>query len=754
MLPAPGTSVPPRPGSPSSPPGRSPGAAPARPPPVSLFLRAAAVGAGLILAARLPAQDPPRLRIGRAREAPVIDGLLQEKAWEGATRIPSFTEVDPVEGRPGDPPTEVFLMRDAENLYLGFRAWEPRVEDMVLQNMRRDAFLNDDDRFEFILDTFHDRRTAYWFQISAAGSRGDALISDNGARFNKRWDTRWEGRTRVLEDRWEAEIRIPFRVLGFGDQPVWGVNFERFRGPGRVRLRWAGAVRSNRLFTVSAAGEMEGLEGIERGSGWELVPYFKTRYAVNETDADSDLFGAIGGEINWTITPELAGSLTLRTDFAETETDERQVNLGRFPLFFPEKRDFFLQDSHLFEFGEQSGFRGSNNLVPFFSRRIGLVEGEEVPIDAGLRLAGRAGPMDLGLLAVHTGVEASLAVPAADLFVFRPSFRVADGLSLGGLLTAGSPESEAQNLVTGLDLRYSSTELLDGNLNLNLYGLRSSDEATQAVGGAWGAQLRFDQTDWQYSLATLATDAEFEPALGFVRRPGEHRYQGSVVYQPRQTDSETIRRYYWDVRPEVWTDQSGDLTSYNLRFLLFGVEWETGDELDFRVFLQGDNPDRAFSPVDGSTITAGDYDWERASVRFNLSDARPVNGSVQFSHGTWYDGTRSSLRLDAGWKPDAHLRLLYSYRQDHADIPGGDFTTRIQILNLDYAFSPDLTWENLVQVDNASDLLGLQSRLRYIEEDGRELFLVLNSAWQELPGGVVVPEDRDLTLKIVYSILF
>jgi len=716
----------------------------------------------LAFAALVPAGgDPstrPRVEVPRTATAPVIDGVLDAEVWQAAAPIGPLTEVEPDEGRPSEPRTEVLLLRDDEYLYLGFICHEPEPERMVLQNMARDAFLTADDRLEFVLDTFRDGQTGYFFQMSAAGSRGDALLGANGGSFNKRWDAFWEGETRIEQDRWVAEIAIPFKALASGTDGAWRFNVERYRGADRSRHRWTAARRDLRVQIVSEAGEITGLDGLEDGLGMELVPFFKLRRSELENPDHKSLVGTGGGEFNWRVTPQLNASLTWNTDFAETEADSRRVNLTRFPLFFPEKRDFFLQDSNLFDFGEQSGYGrgGRTNMLPYFSRRIGLsASGEEVPIEAGARLAGRVDDLDLGLLAVHTGAVPGAGVPGGELFVMRPSYRFTDEVSGGLLLTSGDPEADSRNLVTGADLRFNRTDFLPGyRLNLNTYAVRSSDESTHEVGGGWGLQASLTGKDWSHRLDTMSTQTKFRPALGFVRRPGERYYRLETRYEPRPGGDSDVREYQFGFRPRWWTDSSGRIQTHGIDLTFFGAEWHSGDRFTATWAFDGDRLPAPFSPVKGTTIRKGFHHWNVLETSFRTSPARVVSGSFQLRTGQWYNGTAVRTTTDLELRPNGNLSLGLVVSEDHYFLPGGDFTTRIGILNGDYSFSPNLSWRNLVQVDNQSDVLGLQSRLHWLQADGREMFLVLNYAWEELPGGPFVPASRDLTAKLVYSLRF
>ncbi len=714
----------------------------------------------LVLAPPTDGGDPPtrpRVVVARTATAPVIDGVLEPEVWDGAPSIGALTEVDPDEGAPSDPGTEVFLLRDDEFLYLAFVCHEPEPERMVVQQMVRDAFLNDDDRLEFVLDTFRDGRTGYFFQMSAAGSRGDALLGANGGSFNKRWDAFWEGRTRIGADRWVAEIAIPFKTLATGPGDTWGFNVERYRGVDRSRHRWAATRRDLRVQIVSEAGELAGLGEHEDGLGMELVPYFKLRRSELESPEHKTFVGAGGGEFNWRVTPQLNASLTWNTDFAETEADSRRVNLTRFPLFFPEKRDFFLQDSNLFEFGEQSGFGrgGGNNMLPFFSRRIGLTEdGEEVPIEAGARLTGRVDDLDLGLLAVRTGAGGA-GSPAGELFVARPSYRITDELSGGLLLTSGNPSTADSNLVTGADLRFTRTDFLPGyRLNLNAYAVRSSDEETHAVGAAWGLQSSLTSRDWSHRFDTLSSQDQFRPALGFVRRGGERYYRLESRWEPRPGGGSSVREYQFAFRPRWWTDGSGRLQTHGIDLTFFGAEWHDGDRFTATWAFDGDRLTEPFEPVDGTVIPVGFHHWHVLETSYRFSEARALSGDVEMRAGEWYDGEAVRASGEVNWRPNGQLFLGLDLQENHFWMPGGDFVTRVGRVNADYSFTPSLSWRNLVQADNQSDVLGVQSRMHWIQADGRELFLVLNYAWEELPDGPFVPASRDLTAKVVYSLRF
>jgi hypothetical protein len=695
-----------------------------------------------------------RAQITVIQQAPLLDGVLDDLAWQHAAQIDDFTEVKPNEGRPAGQRTVCYLARDDEFLYVAFECFEEDVASMVLQNVSRDAFLTDDDRIEFVLDTFNNKQSAYFFQMSAAGSRGDALIGENGLRFNKPWNGFWEGITKVHDDKWVCEMAIPFATLSSGDNDAWGINLQRYRGASRSQYRWSSPRRELFVGNVSVAGEVSGLSGMRQGSEIEFRPYFKTK-RIDQHNGDQELLADFGGEFHWSITPAFKASLTFNTDFAETEVDDRKIDLSRFSTFYPEKRDFFLQDSNLFEFGEQStwGGRGSKNLLPFFSRSIGLSGDKPVDIDYGLRLAGRIGALDLGVLAVHSGDDLELSVPNGNLFVLRPSYHLSKSSSLGGLFTRGNPSSVGSNSVGGVDYHFSSADVFGSSLALNTFLVQSSDEDSAQRGLGFGLQASLSQPEWKFSFANIATQSEFSPGMGYVRRPGEMMNKAVVQWKPLP-DNSAVRQYDFMVAPEVWTNLDGDLISSTLRLGLFGAEFQDGTSIKFHTKIMRDRPDSDYEVADSVTMSAGDYSWMEHMLKYSTSTRETWSYGTYLSGGQYYDGSIIKLNTDLTYRPSVSSKIQLSYSENRGHLPAGDFTTRVQSLALDFSFGPQMSWGTLFQADNQSDTLGVQSRLKYLLEDGRELFFVADSGWEELANRMIVPVQHDLTLKVVYALRF
>ncbi|MFT7517021.1 MAG: hypothetical protein ACI84O_000809 [Myxococcota bacterium] len=709
----------------------------------------------------LSAQDSVPALLKQAKlaiteQVPVLDGRLDDAIWQNATQLSDFIEVKPNEGRPADQKTVCYLARDAEYLYIAFECFDDDTSSMVLQNISRDARLTEDDRIEFVLDTFNDKQSGYFFQMSAAGSRGDALVSENGRRFSKPWNGFWKGAAAVHADKWVCEMAIPFATLSSGNNDTWGVNFQRYRGSTRTEYRWASPRRELYLGTVSTAGEVTGFSGLSQGRGIEFRPYFKAKRSDQHMGSEG-FANDFGGELHWAITPALKASLTFNTDFAETEVDSREVNLSRFSTFYPEKRDFFLQDNSLFEFGEQSSFGGgggsNKNLLPFFSRSIGLSDGQPVAIDYGLKVSGRVAGFDVGALGVHTANDSSLGIPVGDLFVLRPSYHLSEQSTIGALFTSGDPISANSNSVGGIDYHFSSTDFLDASFSSNTFLVQSSGGASAQRGLGFGTQLSFSSSEWQYSFSNITTQQDFSPAMGYVRRPGEMMNKASLKWKPLPIDS-VVRQYDFVLSPEIWTNLSGDLISSTLRLGLFGVEFHDGTSIKFHSKIMQDRPSSDYEVADGVTMMAGDYSWVEHLLKYATSSRNEISTSTSLSGGQFYDGNIIKLKTSLTYRPSASTKIKLSYNENRGHLPARDFTTRVQSMAFDLSFGPQLSWDTLLQADNQSDTLGMQSRLRYLLEDGRELFFVADSGWEELANRMIVPTQHDLTLKVVYALRF
>jgi hypothetical protein len=664
----------------------------------------------------------PARRLARTEEAPIIDGVLDEPAWLEAPVIDDFRQVEPDEGGAPSERTEVRLLYDRTHLYVSFRCLDHEPEKIIATEMKRDGSLGSDDFVRFVIGPFFDRRNGYLFEMNPLGARGDGLIEDN-EDVRRDWDGIWAGRASIDAGGWSIEVAVPFKTLSFNPNTTrWSFNAARFIRRRNETLRWASPSRDHDFISLADAGVLEGIGDIERGAGLDIEPYaVATLKRDHESDRDGFDFDA-GVDVFCRFTPSLTLALTLNTDFAETEVDERRVNLTRFPLFFPEKRDFFLQDAGIFDFG---GIR--RNPLPFHSRRIGLgPSGETRDILAGAKLTGRVGALNLGLLDVQMKHDQELG--DKNLLVARTAVNVLEQSTIGAIFTNGDPQTDGDNWLGGLDFNYRTSRFAgDKTVTGHLWGLTGDSTGVEHGQSAWGIKLGYpnDRVNWGWGYSQI--DENFNAALGFVPRRGIREHFANWRYRWRP-ESDLIRTIDFGISGTLITDLDDEVESRNLTFELIQIGTEAGDQigLDFsrlrEVLLE------PFQISDGVLLPIGDYRFDRFNIGLETSRGRPVSIGLAYTGGTFYSGTRDDYWAELQWRVSPHLFLGIEYEMNDVDLDEGDFISRIIRGRVNVQFTPDLAWTNFIQYDNNSESVGLNSRVRWIVKPGSEVYFVLNQA--------------------------
>lgn len=683
-----------------------------------------------------------------------VDAVFSEPVWAEVPALSPLTQVVPVEGAIPGQRTEVRLVYDADFLYV---ALDCRDDPAVVRGnlMARDANLDPDDRVELWFDTFHDRRFGYWFQIGPGGSQGDALLSDAGRNFNKAWDGIWYGRARRTERGWQAELALPFKTLAFRpDGDSWGFNLRRLRKEDQSESRWASPTVAYRFFDLTVGGELVGMQGLEQGIGLDVIPYVRASSGRDRRERDDfSSAGDWGLDVNYRITPSLNFRLTYNTDFAETEVDARQVNLTRFPLFFPERRDFFLEDAGLFEFGAPA--RRSDTL-PYFSRRIGLDPNtrEPVPILFGARLTGRVDGWNLGLL--QSVIDERPGQPEEGLGVVRISRNLGAESSVGMIYTGGDPAARGYASTQGADLKLRDSELFGPGRLGSLWAYFMNTQADDGDGNSYGLQARFQGREWEHDAQVHHVDDGFDPKLGFVQRSGINRYRLDSSYTWRPNDGGWLRRVNVSLRPTLTTLDEGNTDSWAVPLRWLSLTGDSEDSIQFETHRIFERIRRPFGLGGGAvTILPGDYGQTRHFATLRFSDQRPLSGRIEAQYGDFYDGTITRVGYDAQLVASRFWQVSGGYDKVFVDLSGGSFTTEVTEGRLDLQLDPFVSVQNLVQYDTQSKALTAQSRLRWIFEPGRELFLVGLYGWErELAGGALVPTNQDVIVKLVYTLRF
>ena len=706
---------------------------------------------------RVPRLQVPRLPEGV--EAPRIDGVLDELAWGEAALIEELVQVEPLAGGRPSQRTQVLLTYDSKNIYLAARCFDTEPHEIRATQRRRDARLDPDDRIEFVIDPFLSRRNAFWFQVGAGGSMGDALITKNGSSFNKEWNGIWLGRSRITEDGWQVEARIPATTLNFREgNDRWGFNIRRLIRRTNERARWASPQPRHSFFAIAQSGTLEGIDGLDQGLGLDLVPFAVGRYQRPEFDPtgdpaeqdDIDRTGDVGLDAFYRLTPNTKLSVSINTDFAETEVDERQVNLTRFPLFFPEQRDFFLEDSGAFFFGGST--RGRGSVLPFFSRRIGIDgDGQAVPILAATKLTGANDDFVFGVMDVQTRDTDTLE--AKNLAVGRLSYNLGQQSDIGVIWTHGNPTEDLRSDTYGADLNLRTNDFLDGqNLRFSSYVLRSDNEGTDEDDLAYQARLDYPNDQVDGSLEYLVVEENFDPALGFVRREGIKQYQGRFSWNPRLRDSD-IRQLRFRIDPRLTTDSDNDLQTARTVIQPLGIEWNSGDEISFRVIHTTEVLSEDFEIADNVTIPVGRFDFTRFEGEIETSGRRMVSGSLEVQVGEFFDGTREDFTLGVDARPGAWGTFGVELERNQVHLEDGEFNVNLGRLRANLQFTTELNWSNFLQWDDVSDQMGLNSRLWWILEPGREFFFVINQAWTA-NAQTFAPGDTQVSAKLGYTFRF
>ncbi|MBT5708391.1 carbohydrate binding family 9 domain-containing protein [bacterium] len=681
-----------------------------------------------------PENDPdekPSIQAVRAVTPPRIDGVLNEAIWLEAPTAGPLYRYDKNFGQPMSEETRFAILFDDDHLYIGVWASDSSPQEIKARSMERDSTaIFSDDYLYMVLDTFHRQRNGYIFAINPNGTRYDALLTNNIYR-NQNWDAAWIARTSTDSEGWTAEIAIPAKSVSFDpEKSVWGFNISRTVARKYEKGRWTGALPHLWTYHVSEAGDIVDLEGLNQGLGLEIAPYVLGRY--KHSTGDTDILGEFGTDVRYRVTPNMSATLSYNTDFAETDVDQRQLNFTRFPLFFPERRAFFLEDSGLFEFGGlQTAGRSrvglSRPLIPFFSRRIGRnLNGEIVPIIAAGKVAGRAGKYQMGLTDVL--LDAKDGLGQKNVFAGRIARDVGDQSSVGWITTAGDPNSNDDNLLAGPDFRYRNTEFLGTQtLQANLYGLGSyTDNGSTDSGYSYGGNLTLPNDRYYFHLQYVEIDQAFNPALGFVPRKDIRAYNNLWGFRPRPASISWLRQSHFWYENEHYTDLDNRLETYQHRFTPLSWDLESGDDVSFSYTHNYDAPTSPFDIAGDITIPAGEYSWNHFRFNAELAGRRTISPDLTVQFGDYYDGHRETYIIGGDlrkWKYAA-LRADYALSQIRLPLQSGE--THLGSIRLLLSVTPDLFWTHLVQYDSISESVGYNSRIQWEYRPGAKMFVVLN----------------------------
>ncbi len=685
-------------------------------------------------------------------KAPVIDGLIDDDVWKQAASVSDFVQREPRTGEPITEKTVFLFLYDNNNLYIGFRCYDDP-GGITAKEMARDVDLSNDDRVQVILDTYLDGRSGYWFQMGPRGSIGDALINENGKDFNKSWDGLWDGKAKITDEGWEGELIIPFKTMGFlPGNDTWGLKIIRNIKRKSETAYWPPTTLNADRFQISDAGRISGLKNITQGIGLDLVPYVTGGFSKKE-NASSDPVLDAGIDAFYQITPSLKAAVTVNTDFAQTEVDQKQINLTRFSLYFPEKRDFFLDGSNYFNFGITGDSENPNStaMIPFFSRRIGLdAGGDPVAIRYGGKFTGKAGKWNIGML--HIKDDNEWDNPGYS--VGRITRNIGKQSSIGIIGTNGNAFSDATNSLAGIDLRLASSEFMGNrNLTYNLYGVKSFTGGIEGHDLTFGTEVNYPNDFLNFRLGYLQIGENFLPGLGFLPRKNIRNLYGSFMVGPRPKNS-PILQIKSGIKYEYISDlKNGGVQSAAIDLNYAAISFLSGDMISLTSQYQVESLNNDFIIFNDYLIPVADYNFWRHSVQLTSAKRRNLWGSVKMAMGGFYSGTRTDLLLQAGYKVAVPVYIGLESDRKWVNLPDGDFVAQIYRVNLNLLISPGISWYNFVQYENENETIGWQSRFQWIIKPGKEIFFTFNSPLID-PLERFSPEVYEARVKVKYTLRF
>ncbi len=704
-----------------------------------------------------PATPQKEGRATFVEEAPVLDGDLGDIAWTQAAPLSDFHQKDPEEGAPGSEATTVYVVYTREAIFFGFFCQDREPDAIIASERRRDADLVKDDSVAILLDTFYDRRNAFLFRTNSLGAQYDALVTDEGVDINVTWDEKWAVAAARSAEGWTAEVMIPFKSLRMNqsESKVFGLEIERLIRRKNEAVYWNTFDRNFQFEDVSRAGRLTGLENVEQGLRWRIKPFGLAGFEQFPDGRDGTIthnLSDVGLElVKFRPSPSLTLDMTANTDFAQTEVDDLVTNVTRFPLFFPERREFFLEGAGTFEFGTGMGFQGSRDFKLFFSRRIGLSpDGDPIPIIGGAKFTGRTGAYTLGAINMQT--RDHLGFEGNNYGVFRLKRDLFERSYLGVLFTnRQSPLERDYNRVIGVDSNFVFVD------NLNVQAFLAKTFTPGVPDDDWSAfgRILWDTDLFVAGAEYLLVQRNFNPELGFVPRSDQRKTTLQLKFGPRPK-SDVVRQYIFRTRMDYTQNQDGDQESMQYHMFTFETLFESGDRffIDFHR-----NYERLFEPFDirpDIIIPVGTYWHYDMLVMVDGAPHRKIAGEqfVRFSY-QWgfFGGNLMELRV----APQIKLTDSYSvdliYALDDVDLPQGAFTSHVLNTRVNYAFSNKWLTSATVQYSNLDDFVNFRFRLNYIFRPGDDLFFIYNEGrnLDDLRQGLV---GRSFLVKWTYSFDF
>ncbi|MBL8138860.1 MAG: carbohydrate binding family 9 domain-containing protein [Acidobacteria bacterium] len=712
------------------------------------------------LFAQPSAAPPPSIAAHRTATPIQVDGRLDEAVYASTTPVSDFVQQEPDEFKPATEKTDAWVFFDDNNIYVSARCFESHPERRVANEMRRDTSqLRQNDTFLVLFDTFHDRRNGYLFYANAIGGLADGQVTDEGPP-NMDWNTVWNVRTANFEGGWTIEMAIPFKSLRYlpGREQTWGINLRRVV---RWKNEWSYLAQVPRALTtfrgvlkVSSAGTLTGLEAPGRTRNLEVKPFTLGNVATDRTvtptvDNDTTLRGGV--DVKYGVTQNLAADLTVNTDFAQVEVDEQQVNLTRFNLFFPEKRDFFLEGAGTFAFAGRAsaGLAAGSGDTPylFFTRRIGLDGARQVPLRVGGRMSGKVGATTVGVLNVQTGEDAVANADSTNFTVLRAKRDILRRSSIGGMLThrTSTPGKLGANTGLGLDATFSFYQ----NLRIDSYVAATRSEGREGDDLSYRGFFDYNADRYGVQVERLEVQPNFLPEAGFLRRTDMRRNFALLRFSPRPRRIPHLRKITAQASLNYVTN-TGDRLDTREQVGQFQTEFTNSDILSVSYTDSFDRLVRPFAIAPGIRIPVGGYNFATTQVSYTGGQQRRYSGALVYEGGPFYSGERHSIALNAArMEVTPQFSAEPSVSVNWVDLKEGSFRTTVARLRGTYTMTPRMYVSGIVQYNSTSTSFGSNLRFRWEYRPGSEVFVVYTDDYDtEARPGMTPLRNRAFVVKV------
>ena len=697
----------------------------------------------------------PVFQATKTTGAIVVDGRLDESAWTTATVLTDFVQQLPNTGRLASFRTEVRVLYDEDHLHIAAVNYDPAPEKAITVGLERDFVSTNSDIFGLVLDTFHDRRNSFLFIVNPKGAVRDEQTFNDSRNITEAWDGIYTVKTTRQDSSWTVEMTIPLKTLRFDarrDPQTWGINFIRRVRRVNETSYWAPLERQYRLHRMSKAGTIEGLSGLKQGRNLQVKPYALTANSTGAQVPRSALGSKadIGGDIKYGVTPSLTLDLTYNTDFSQVEVDQQVVNLTRFGVLFPERREFFIENAGSFTFGDvvERNYRmgaALSDFTLFNSRQIGLTaDGLPIPIVGGGRLTGRVAGWEVGLLDMQT--QRAQATPAENFAVARVR-RNLFGNSDVGLLFSNREATDSNTFKRSLGIDANIRPF--GNLIINSYLATTDGDKATSDGGAGRVSVAYRGRLWNTSAMYKRVSANFDPGIGFVRRQGfQQRYATAGIHaRPRLRGIQEINPY---VEADFYADYNGSAQSHQVTAGL-DVFFQPDGELKLEINDWFDRLDRPFAPFAGRSIPAGSYGYRNAQLSYITTQRFPVYGNAGLNVGDYYDGTRLAYNGGLTWRPRYDVSFESTYQRNDVSLKSGSFRADLAGLRVKYARSTTLFGSTFVQYNTQSKSFVTNARLAWRYSPLSDVFLVYTERQNT---EAHVRNERSVALKVTRMIAF